>query len=887
MLGALEAISQVYEAYEDLDLRDTERLPLPVELGIPPWPWGDTPNPWSSEATFEEDFILLMEFCELVGPRPVLTIPEGAGGRFDKNFFALRVMSVDYQQSRAWETPVGHRGPWLHVARDSRQLLRHHGEGASAYVHHFTLHDMEARGFVRPFCMAFVSSDSAKLLPLYEDLVTDFGAVSECLKGGNRATFRRSLKELLGDLEHTKAEAMEREERWEQELSKMCDEDQCQHGDAQLPRRRRMSGERAAFTAESVERSNELGNLERLIFDTKQLLTQVAVACKQTTGQNEVDGGLKSGRGVGKGSDDSGCSSEEFGRSGAAKYIPKLYQPRKTRCSERFMKELQVLCGPWHYARAVEMLVVLQHKFKQDTHVLSFQLSPLWSEAFPAGDSSSCLFEEIRSPVDGVECVVPHLLASCPSRSSNTSSSSPEAFHSLESYASCVEDVPIKMMQQVSTQPGVAVGSYVATISLDPEAGFRASDDLGPEFVDQAASAESGDSIEVLNTEHLSLEVQSWSPTSLTDSQEHSLWTSKTDVSNSDGPSESHQPPHDDDGEKVPSSLRQPDVVITRTELLDAGNELLLREEQSETIADGMEEAVECTEDGKGFQDIPPPPALLTERSMVCQPAIDFPLSSTVSMDVAFSTGDGSSARAGIEAVGDIKHGYGLHKLAQAWPFLHHAAFAVLSGRTLVVSGDTETEVAEVVGALAVFVPRVPGMGGRLAVVKPWHCGPLRISELAKLRLVGVSRATCPPAWLQRYSRYVAYLNITTATLHAPPYHGAYLRKITDSSNWICHHNLLYLPQVLSALARLNEAALALSRHRYQSSFFGTYSRRAFIKLCQERLSLSADDTLIVCRLSDELMGTLWDSSGLQTYRLSNAPSPLHVSYISSSLFKA
>uniref|UniRef100_A0A8C4QSN5 UDENN FLCN/SMCR8-type domain-containing protein n=1 Tax=Eptatretus burgeri TaxID=7764 RepID=A0A8C4QSN5_EPTBU len=808
MMGALEAIAQVYEAYEDLDLRDTARLQLPVELGVPPWPWGDTPNPWSSEATFEEDFILLMEFCELVGPRPVLTIPEGAGGGFDKNFFALRVMSVDYQQSRAWETPVGHRGPWLHVARDSRQLLRHHGEGASAYVHHFTLHDLDARGFVRPLCMAFVSRDSAKLLPFYEDLVTDFGAVSECLKGGNRATFRRSLKELLGDLEHTK-----------------------------LRRRRRMSGERAAFTAESVERSNELGNLERLIFDTKQLLAQVAAACRQTAGQSGVDGAIGGGRGGNEGSDDSGCSSEEFGGSGAAKYTPKLYQARKTRCSERLMKELLVLCGPRHYARAVEMLVVLQQKFKQDTHLLSFQLSPLWSEAFPADDSSCCLFDEIRSPVDGVECVLPHSFASCPSRGSNTGSSSPEAFHSLESYASCVEDVPIKMMQQVSTQPGIAVGSYAATVSLDPEAGFRASDDLGPEFVDQAASAESGDSIEVLNTEHSSLEVQSWSPesqdhglwTSKTDgstsdgaseshepprgsdgekvpsslrqpdkfkqdthllsfqlsplwseafpaddsscclfdeirspvdgvecvlphsfascpsrgsntgssspeafhslesyascvedvpikmmqqvstqpgiavgsyaatvsldpeagfrasddlgpefvdqaasaesgdsievlntehsslevqswspeSQDHGLWTSKTDGSTSDGASESHEPPRGSDGEKVPSSLRQPDVVVTRTDLLDAGNELLVRERQSETIAGGMEQEVECTEDGKGFQDICAPPALHNERSTVCQPAIDFPLSSTIPTDMAWGGGGGGGGGGG------------------------------------------------------------------------------------------------------------------------------------------------------------------------------------------------------------------------------------------------
>ena len=54
-------------------------------------------NPPWLESKFDNSFILLSEFSELDGPKPVLTIPKSGKHsiEFDLNTFAVRIMSVD------------------------------------------------------------------------------------------------------------------------------------------------------------------------------------------------------------------------------------------------------------------------------------------------------------------------------------------------------------------------------------------------------------------------------------------------------------------------------------------------------------------------------------------------------------------------------------------------------------------------------------------------------------------------------------------------------------------------------------------------------------------------------------------------------------------------
>lgn len=141
-------------------------------------------------------------YCQ-VGPKPVLTIPDDQRviGSFDLNHFSVRIMSVDYQALGPGLTPPTSPGPRLNFSEDSKVILGDSAEDAYVYVHHVTLYDLEARGMVRPFCMAYVCSDQTKLMENFCELSAGFSQASESLKTGNRQAFSSELQRKLQELE--------------------------------------------------------------------------------------------------------------------------------------------------------------------------------------------------------------------------------------------------------------------------------------------------------------------------------------------------------------------------------------------------------------------------------------------------------------------------------------------------------------------------------------------------------------------------------------------------------------------------------------------------------------------------------------------------------------
>uniref|UniRef100_A0A1A8G9J7 Smith-Magenis syndrome chromosome region, candidate 8b n=1 Tax=Nothobranchius korthausae TaxID=1143690 RepID=A0A1A8G9J7_9TELE len=125
------------EGFEE-EREKLEAWSLPEEFSVP---LGPSAQPWSSRAQFHRDFILVAEFSEQVGPRPVLTIPneQKVIGSFDLNHFSVRIMSVDYQASGPGHTPPSSPGPRLSFSEDSRVMLGDSAEDAFAYVQHLTL----------------------------------------------------------------------------------------------------------------------------------------------------------------------------------------------------------------------------------------------------------------------------------------------------------------------------------------------------------------------------------------------------------------------------------------------------------------------------------------------------------------------------------------------------------------------------------------------------------------------------------------------------------------------------------------------------------------------------------------------------------------------------
>lgn len=201
MIGSPDVVAFTKE--DEYESTDPDPWALPKEFSIPLHPLDDF-NPWAktSFSKFTKDFILISEFSEQVGPQPLLTIPDDSKvcSNFDLNYFSLRIMSVDYQASFVGHPP-GSGYPRLSFVEDSRVVLGDSKEGAFAYVHHLTLYDLEARGFVRPFCMAYVSADERKIMQQFQELSIRFSQASECLKAGNRRAFAKELQRKLRDLE--------------------------------------------------------------------------------------------------------------------------------------------------------------------------------------------------------------------------------------------------------------------------------------------------------------------------------------------------------------------------------------------------------------------------------------------------------------------------------------------------------------------------------------------------------------------------------------------------------------------------------------------------------------------------------------------------------------
>lgn len=133
----------------------------------------------------------------------MLTIPNDQKliGSFDLNHFSVRIMSVDYQASGPGSAPSASPGPRLNFSEDSKVILGDSAEDAFAYVHHLTLYDLEARGMVRPFCIAYVCSDQVKLMENFSELSAGFSQASDSLKTGNRQAFSTELQRKLQELE--------------------------------------------------------------------------------------------------------------------------------------------------------------------------------------------------------------------------------------------------------------------------------------------------------------------------------------------------------------------------------------------------------------------------------------------------------------------------------------------------------------------------------------------------------------------------------------------------------------------------------------------------------------------------------------------------------------
>ncbi|XP_033827119.1 guanine nucleotide exchange protein smcr8a [Periophthalmus magnuspinnatus] len=884
MIGSPDVVAFTKE--DDYGQSNPDPWPaLPEEFSIPLYPPVDS-NPWSktSYAKFTKDFILISEFSEQVGPQPLLTIPDEPKvcGTFDLNYFSLRIMSVDYQASFVGHPP-GSGYPRLSFVEDSRVVLGDSKEGAFAYVHHLTLYDLEARGFVRPFCMAYVSADERKIMLQFQELSLRFSQASECLKAGNRRAFAKELQRKLQDLEYTHS-VLQREEGLQRE-----------------------AGPQTRYSAHAVEKANELANVEKSIYEHRDLLKQItsyhrrprrdphAATCHKCMSEclaecedllekfSKLAGPLgctsrresgEEGQIDGEAGEDE-MEEDEEGVRRRPSYTPQLIRAKSAKCFDKRLKTLQELCDERFYEASMELLKETERSFRGD---LCYLHTCRLDRALRKKQTlTNFLFEEEVCDNNEDEVIIRPF---CPVN------------HSVES-------------STVLKPPHILLAPEPLDGTAEPfsETSHTLESELGP----GESQLESSPSDQTLETQDSSEETKgSYSSGNSRTKQPHYLDTVKSEVPDLDS---DLTPDHEresssedmettvgddegDNGDHTPMSLLEPNGECEETPVEVCESDLLLPIDTTCCMAqDGFiyeDLSVDIAAESQHNTSAQPPQTLvvnqepqalhlLQDHYTVGSPSkssgLELPVGQHADSVSRMSVEDGSdctmSASTGSDrAVSPIgyagvvtlrqkkKAGQGALRFVRQYPFAMQALWCLLSGRTLVVFGEDEGRVRKLVSALALFVP---GPGKCAERVQAWMSGPFSLSDIYRWKLIGLQRVTSPVGSstlysLSRYSRYISILDIDQKTLHCPPYRGQLLSNMANHRTYIRRGSTYFL-HLQSMLCQLAAKAFLLTfthhLHLPVSSEEGTEvvqgRRHCFL---QEQLGLGEEDSQILLYLS-------------------------------------
>ncbi|KJE90016.1 hypothetical protein, variant [Capsaspora owczarzaki ATCC 30864] len=146
------------------------------------------------------------------------------------------------------------------------------------------------------------------------------------------------------------------------------------------------------------------------------------------------------------------------------------------------------------------------------------------------------------------------------------------------------------------------------------------------------------------------------------------------------------------------------------------------------------------------------------------------------------------------------KPGSGLLEFRARYSFAKHLVFALLKGRPVVVIGKNENEgsVRNIVTALSLFVA-----GPSNKQVIPWILRPLALSDLARCKLVGMSKQYSLPKAVERY---VSVFDFENETARTPTYQGTFI-DIMLSKNRLFKDEDAFLASVHCSLLEMASKA--------------------------------------------------------------------------------
>lgn len=734
MIGSPDVVA--FTKDDDFGDSYTDPCSLPEEFSVPLFPHANV-NPWlkTSYAKFSKDFILISEFSEQVGPQPLLTIPDDPKvcGTFDLNYFSLRIMSVDYQASFVGHPP-GTSYPKLNFVEDSKVVLGDSKEGAFAYVHHLTLYDLEARGFVRPFCMAYISADERKIMQQFQLLSSGFSRASECLKSGNRKAFANELEKKLRDLEYTRSVLHKETEM--QKTNSGC------------------------YSTQVIEKANELANVEKSIYEHKDLLRQITsypnskrrdidqVQCEPDHGAeaSEVDQTL---------SNHSGHEEKHEGRDSESQhpsYVPQLIKAKSAKCFDKRLKTLEELCESDFFLRTMDQLNAIEKSFRGD---LCFIYTSQVDQALLRNQKiTSFLFESERDDDEEDDGSSRNFYD--PNLTAHHASSN-FTCEPVDSYADDVERSQNRLvLEMVDGHPESSTSDVTQETSEDANdtemKGSFSSDQSVEAFI--TLSPGNPDVFSKMSTSSVAGPVTS-------SSEEQGNVLSVTAAAAAGKTSSLPE---------CESELNHVDVFETEnlvqmdTACCMVQDAFLYEEPLAEPVKESCEDTVVKSEPLSLLQRDPALQANYIFRESlltVPRPSMGLMLPelnpSSVSEDMAkmnvedasdnashLSTSTSSDRAASPFTYGSPvtlrqkkKAGHSALRFIRQYPFAQQAIFCLLSGRTLVVLGADEGTVRKLVNALLIFVPNLGRYGES---VQPWISTSFQLSDLQRWKLIGLQR---------------------------------------------------------------------------------------------------------------------------------------------------
>ncbi|XP_052406785.1 guanine nucleotide exchange protein smcr8a [Carassius gibelio] len=768
MIGSPDVVAFTKE--DDFGDSFTDPYSLPEEFTVPLFAHAASANPWTktSYAKFAKDFILVSEFSEQVGPQPLLTIPNDPKvcGTFDLNYFSLRIMSVDYQASFVGHPP-GSNYPKLNFVEDSKVVLGDSKEGAFAYVHHLTLYDLEARGFVRPFCMAYISADERKIMHQFQELSSEFSKASEFLKSGNRKAFANELEKKLRDLEYTRSVL---------------------HKEAELQKKNN-----GCYSTQAIDKANELANMEKSIYEHRDLLRQITSypSRKKKDGdfvQHEtekpaetsvIDDSLNSNH-----SEVADKTVETECESRKSSYTPQLIKAKSAKCFDKRLKTMEELCNASFFHQTLEQLNTIEKSYRGDLCLI--YTSQIDRALLSKQRITSFLFEaECDSEFGGT------------SKNFSVSSNNPTVPilnfsgepQSLDSYTTCIDVDHIKPgVESMEGRPDSSTSDITQETSEAADTETK-----GSFSSDKSIEAFGGVSPSSLQTNYFD-GLERKSKVSIASPSENASSSLAVPQRTSDG----NLVPVD------PTCCIGQDGFVFEEPLLE-----LAQECYGDTVVN--REPLSLLQGDPALQM----DYILEESALAESPNMGLTFSElnteevakiTIE-DVSDSTSFMSTSTSSDRAVSPFtygnaatlkqkkKAGHSALRFIRQYPFAQQAISCLLSGRTLVILGVDEGTVRKLVNALFIFIPNLGKYG---ETVQPWLSSPFQLTDLQRWKLIGLQRAASPAGSsilhsLNRYSRYISILDCDSKTLRCPPYKGTLVSHLADHRTQIKRGSTYFL----------------------------------------------------------------------------------------------